>query len=127
MQKLEETKTESAKEIIKNSLQQSTMNKNDINYMQDDDGGLLIDEDDDDAFTQNDKNDNPKSKNNIHLGRIAIPHNFNDKIPEYDKEKQEKLKEYREKLLKKVKDERELKANNNKFIFSPERTQGSTR
>ena len=42
--KITSEKNESAKEIIKNSLKQSSMNKNDINYMEDD-GGLLIDDD----------------------------------------------------------------------------------
>ena len=110
MQKKEENKSESASDIIKSSLQQSTMNKNDINFIEDD-GGLLIDEDDEDVFS-NMKNDN-KSKNNIHLGRIAIPQNFNNKIVGFDKEKQEQLQQYRDKVLEKVKNERENKANNN--------------
>ena len=110
MNKMEENKTESASDIIKSSLKQSTMNKNDINFI-DDDGGLLIDEDDEDIFS-NAKSDN-KSKNNIHLGRIAIPQNFNNKIVGFDKEKQEQLQQYREKVLEKVKNERESKANNN--------------
>ena len=110
MQKMDENKTESASDVIKSSLKQSTMNKNDINFI-DDDGGLLIDEDDEDIFS-NAKSDN-KSKNNIHLGRIAIPQNFNNKIVGFDKEKQEQLQQYREKVLEKVKNEREIKANNN--------------
>ena len=110
MKKVDENKFESASDIIKNSLQQNTMNKNDINFI-DDDGGLLIDEDDEDIFS-NAKSEN-KSKNNIHLGRIAIPQNFNNKIVGFDKEKQEQLKQYREKVLEKVKNERENKANNN--------------
>ena len=110
MKKVEENKTESASDIIKSNLKQNTMNKNDINFI-DDDGGLLIDEDDEDIFS-NVKSDN-KSKNNIHLGRIAIPQNFNNKIVGFDKEKQEQLKQYREKVLEKVKNERENKANNN--------------
>ena len=110
MQKMDDNKTESASDIIKSSLKQSTMNKNDINFI-DDDGGLLIDEDDEDIFS-NSKND-ANSKNNIHLGRIAIPQNFNNKIVGFDKEKQEQLQQYREKVLEKVKNEREIKANNN--------------
>ena len=110
MKKVDENKFESASDIIKNSLQQNTMNKNDINFI-DDDGGLLIDEDDEDIFS-NAKSEN-KSKNNIHLGRIAIPQNFNNKIVGFDKEKQEQLKQYRDKVLEKVKNERENKANNN--------------
>jgi len=110
MQKMDDNKTESASDIIKSSLKQSTMNKNDINFI-DDDGGLLIDEDDEDIFS-NSKNDT-NSKNNIHLGRIAIPQNFNNKIVGFDKEKQEQLQQYREKVLEKVKNEREIKANNN--------------
>ncbi len=110
MKKKSEEKNESAKDIIKSSLMQSTNNKNDINYLEDD-GGLLIDEDEDDFVpSKNDNKDNSKS-NNIHFGRIAIPQNFNDKIPDYNKEKQEQLKEYREKVLKMKKDEREQKLN----------------
>ena len=107
--KIKTEKNESAKEIIQNSLKQSTMNKNDINYMEDD-GGLLIDDDEEDNL-QNEKRDNTKNKN-IHFGRIAIPKDFNDKIPEYNKEKQEQLKEYREKVLKMKKEEREQNINN---------------
>ena len=107
--KIKSEKNESAKEIIKNSLKQSSMNKNDINYMEDD-GGLLIDDDEDEAV-QNNKGDNSK-KSNINFGRIAIPKDFNDKIPDYNKEKQEQLKEYREKVLKMKKDEREQNINN---------------
>ena len=111
MQKKTEIKTESPKDIIKSSLMQSTNNKNDINYMDDDGGGLLIDDDEDDIPpSQNDKKDY-STNNNIHFGRIAIPKNFNDKIPDYNKEKQEQLKEYREKVLKQKKDEREQKMN----------------
>ena len=109
MKKKAEEKNESAKDIIKNSLKQGTMNKNDINYMEDD-GGLLIDDDEEDNVAQNDKK--LGSKNNIQFGRIAIPKDFNDKIPDYNKEKQEQLKEYREKVLKMKKDEREQKMNN---------------
>ena len=106
MKKKVEEKNESAKDIIKNSLKQSYMNKNDINYMEDD-GGLLIDDDEEDNTAKNDKK--VGSKNNIQFGRIAIPKNFNDKIPDYNKEKQEQLKEYREKILKMKKEEREQK------------------
>ena len=112
MQKRAEEKTETAKDIIKSSLMQNTNNKNDINYIEDD-GGLLIDEDEDEQnipVFKTDKRDNSKN-NNIHFGRIAIPQNFNDKIPDYNKEKQEQLKEYREKVLKIKKDEREQKLN----------------
>ena len=109
MKKKVEEKNESAKDVIKNSLKQSSLNKNDINYMEDD-GGLLIDDDEEDNVVQNDKK--VGSKNNIQFGRIAIPKNFNDKIPDYNKEKQEQLKEYREKILKMKKDEREQKYNN---------------
>ena len=45
MQKKAEEKKESAKDIIKQSMQ-SSLNKNDINFMAEDDG-LLIDEDED--------------------------------------------------------------------------------
>ena len=76
----------------------------------DDDGGLLIDDDEDDAFVDNRKNDNSKS-NNIHFGRIAIPQNFNDKIPDYNKEKQEQLKKYRDMVLKQKMEEREQQIN----------------
>ena len=109
MNKKAEEKKESAKVIIKQSMQ-SSLNKNDINFMVEDDG-LLIDEDeDDDVVFQNDKKDNTKG-HNIHFGKISIPKDFNDKIPDYDKEKEEQLKEYREKVLKMKKDEREQKIN----------------
>ena len=109
MNKKAEEKKESAKDIIKQSMQ-SSLNKNDINFMVEDDG-LLIDEDeDDDVVFQNDKKDNTKG-HNIHFGKISIPKDFNDKIPDYDKEKEEQLKEYREKVLKMKKDEREQKIN----------------
>ena len=110
MQKKAEEKKESAKDIIKQSMQ-SSLNKNDINFMAEDDG-LLIDEDeDDDAIFQNNKNDNNTKSNKIHFGKISIPKDFNDKIPDYNKEKEEQLKEYREKVLKMKKDERERKMN----------------
>ena len=86
------------------------MSKNDINNMEEDVGGLLIDEDEEEVIVGN-NNDNSKS-NNIHLGRIAIPQNFNDKIPDYTKEKQEQLKKYREMVLKQKIEEREQQLNN---------------
>ena len=110
MKKKVENENESAKDVIKNSLKQSTMTKNDINYI-DDDGGLLIDDDEEEEMVENNKQNNTKS-NNIHLGRIAIPKNFNDKIPEYNKEKQEQLKKYRDMVLKKKMEEREQQINN---------------
>ena len=110
MNKKAEEKKESAKDIIKQSMQ-SSLNKNDINFMVEDDG-LLIDEDeDDDVVFQNNKNDSNTKSHNIHFGKIAIPKDFNDKIPDYNKEKEEQLKEYREKVLKMKKDEREQKMN----------------
>ncbi len=101
--------SESAKDVIKNSLKQSTLNKNDINYMEDD-GGLLIDDDEDEVIVGDNKKDNSKS-NNINFGRIAIPQNFNDKIPDYNKEKQEQLKKYRDMVLKQKMEEREQQLN----------------
>ena len=82
MNKKAEEKKESAKDIIKQSMQ-SSLNKNDSNT----------------------------KSHNIHFGKIAIPKDFNDKIPDYNKEKEEQLKEYREKVLKMKKDEREQKMN----------------
>ena len=101
---------ESASDVIKNSLKQSSLNKNDINNYEDD-GGLLIDDDEEEVVFKNDNKDNSKS-HNIHFGKIAIPKDFNDKIPDYDKEKQDQLKEYREKVLKIKKEEREQQLNN---------------
>ena len=109
MKKQTEIKEESAKDIIKDSLKQSSINKNDINYMEED-GGLLIDDDEDEGYIDNTKKDNSKS-NNIHFGKIAIPKNFNDKIPDYNKEKQEQLKKYREMVLKQKMEEREQQLN----------------
>ena len=97
------------KDIIKNSIQQS--NNTNQDFMEDADiGGLLID-DDEEEIVVNDKRDNSKATN-IHFGKIAIPKNFNDKIPEYDKEKQEQLKEYRDMVLKKMSEVREQQINN---------------
>ena len=110
MNKKAEMKNESAKEVIKNSLKQSAMNKNDIINMEDNEN-LLIDEDEENVAVQNDKKGNSKSKN-INFGRIAIPKDFNDKITDYDKKKQEELKEYREYVIKMKKDEREQNKNN---------------
>ena len=111
MKKKAEVNTESAKDVIKKSLMQGEGNKKDINYMEEDDGGLLIDEDEDEELVNNNNQNNLKGSN-IHFGRIAIPKDFNDKIPDYDKEKEAKLKDYREKVLKMKKEEREHKTNN---------------
>ena len=110
MNKKAEMKNESAKEVIKNSLKQNAMNKNNIINMEDNEN-LLIDEDEGEVAAQNDKKGNSKSKN-INFGRIAIPKDFNDKITDYDKKKQEELKEYREYVIKMKKDEREQNKNN---------------
>ena len=80
------------------------MNKNDINNLEDD-GGLLIDDDEEEVIFKN--NNGNSQGHNIHFGKISIPKDFNDKIPDYDKEKQNQLKEYREKVLKIKKEERE--------------------
>ena len=110
MQKKIEIKSEPAKDIIKNSIQQN--NNTNQDFMEDADiGGLLIDDDDEEEIVVNDKRDNSKATN-IHFGKIAIPKNFNDKIPEYDKEKQEQLKEYRDMVLKKMSEVREQQINN---------------
>ena len=67
-------------------------NNNDIVNLDD---GLLINDD-------NEEEDKNKyvSKHNIQFGKIEIPNNFNGKIPEYTKEKQEELKEFREMVIK---------------------------
>ena len=104
MNKKNEMPKESASDVIKNSLKQSTMNKNDINNLEDD-GGLLIDDDEEEVIFKN--NSGNSQGHNIHFGKISIPKDFNDKIPDYDKEKQNQLKEYREKVLKIKKEERE--------------------
>ena len=62
---------------------------------------------------QNDNDEEEKkneyvSKHNIQFGKIAIPSNFNGKIPEYTKEKQEELKEFRDMVVKSKINEREL-------------------
>ena len=39
------------------------------------------------------------NKHNIQMGKIEIPSNFNGKIPEYTKEKQEELKDFRNMVI----------------------------
>ena len=97
-------KEESAIDIIKNNLQKDKQNNNDIvNLDDDDDGGLLIMDDDEGHQNKNEY----VSKHNIHFGKIEIPNNFNGKIPDYTKEKQEELKDFRNMVVKNKINERE--------------------
>ena len=116
-----EIKTEEAKDIIKNVLQQENLNQNqnfvenqddDAEKKDDDIGGLLIDDLDEEEVISNDTKDKNYKSGNINLGKIEIPKDFNDKIPDYDKEKQEKLKDYRDMVLKKMAEEREMQMKN---------------
>ena len=89
-------KNESATDIIKNQIQKDKENNNDIVNLDDDNDGLLIDE----GNEEEDNNNKYVSKHIIQMGKIEIPNNFNGKIPEYTKEKQEQLKEFRELVIK---------------------------
>ena len=97
-------KAESATDVIKKNLEKDKQNNNDIINLDDDfddGGGLLIDDD------EGEKKNEYVSKHNIHFGKIEIPTNFNGKIPEYTKEKQEELKEYRNMVVKNKINDRE--------------------
>ena len=97
-------KEESATDVIKKNLEKDKQNNNDIINLDDDfddGGGLLIDDD------EGEKKNEYVSKHNIHFGKIEIPTNFNGKIPEYTKEKQEELKEYRNMVVKNKINDRE--------------------
>ena len=89
-------KPESAIDIIKSNLNKDNQNNNDIINLDGDGDGLLIDDNEE----ENDNNNKYVSKHNIHFGKIEIPNNFSGKIPEYTKEKQEELKEYRDMVIK---------------------------
>ena len=96
-------KGESAIEILKKNIEKDKQN-NDVVDLEDDGGGLLINDDNDEEEKKNEY----VSKHNIQFGKIAIPSNFNGKIPEYTKEKQEELKEFRDMVVKSKINEREL-------------------
>ena len=95
---------EEKKIITKKDPINDIQNHNDIINLDDDfddGGGLLIDDD------EGEKKNEYVSKHNIHFGKIEIPTNFNGKIPEYTKEKQEELKEYRNMVVKNKINDRE--------------------
>ena len=94
-------KIESATEILKKNMEKNKQDMNDIINVDND--GLLIDDDDNE---EDDKNEY-FSKHNIQFGKIEIPSNFNGKIPEYTKEKQEELKEFRDMVIKQKVNNRE--------------------
>ena len=96
-------KGESAIEILKKNIEKDKQN-NEVVDLEDDGGGLLINDDNDEEEKKNEY----VSKHNIQFGKIAIPSNFNGKIPEYTKEKQEELKEFRDMVVKSKINEREL-------------------
>ena len=110
--KNQEAKYESPTQVVKNTLEtENNINNNFIsNFDKEDFMGLLLDEEDEpkneDKMVEK-KEDSSISKNNINLGKISIPSNFKDKIPEYDKNKQEELKKYREMIIKQTKENRE--------------------
>ena len=103
--KNEKQKNETALDIIKQSIEKDKdkQNNNDIVNLEDDVGGLLINDDNDEEENKNEY----VSKHKIEFGKIEIPNNFNGKIPEYTKEKQEELKDYRNMVIKNKINERQ--------------------
>ena len=101
--KNEKQKNETALDIIKQTIAKDKKNNNDIVNLEDDDGGLLINDDNE----EDEKKNEYVSKHKIEFGKIEIPNNFNGKIPEYTKEKQEELKEFRNMVVKNKINERE--------------------
>ena len=103
--KNEKQKNETALDIIKQSIDKDKdkQNNNDIVNLEDDVGGLLINDDNDEEENKNEY----VSKHKIEFGKIEIPNNFNGKIPEYTKEKQEELKDYRNMVIKNKINERQ--------------------
>ena len=111
-------KKETAGDIIKSTLQTSENEKKedvkkDLTDVNDD---LIVDlnEDEEDVvFGNQAKEENLFTgikKSNINFGKIAIPSDFNDKIPDYTKEKQEQLKEFRDMVINHKLEERDEKA-----------------
>ena len=103
--KNEKQKNETALDIIKQSIEKDKdkQNNNDIVNLEDDVGGLLINDDNEEEENKNEY----VSKHKIEFGKIEIPNNFNGKIPEYTKEKQEELKDYRDMVIKNKINERQ--------------------
>ena len=103
--KNEKQKNETALDIIKQSIEKDKdkQNNNDIVNLEDDVGGLLINDDNDEEENKNEY----VSKHKIEFGKIEIPNNFNGKIPEYTKEKQEELKDFRNMVIKNKINERQ--------------------
>ena len=101
--KNEKQKNETALDIIKQTIAKDKKNNNDIVNLEDDDGGLLINDDNE----EDEKKNEYVSKHKIEFGKIEIPNNFNGKIPEYTKEKQEELKDYRNMVIKNKINERQ--------------------
>lgn len=111
-------KKETAGDIIKSTLQTSENEKKedvkkDLTDVNDD---LIVDLNDDEedvVFGNQAKEENLFTgikKSNINFGKIAIPSDFNDKIPDYTKEKQEQLKEFRDMVINHKLEERDEKA-----------------
>ena len=103
--KNEKQKNETALDIIKQSIEKDKdkQNNNDIVNLEDDVGGLLINDDNEEEENKNEY----VSKHKIEFGKIEIPNNFNGKIPEYTKEKQEELKDFRNMVIKNKINERQ--------------------
>ena len=99
--KNEKQKNETALDIIKQSIEKDKDKQN--NNLEDDVGGLLINDDNEEEDNKNEY----VSKHKIEFGKIEIPNNFNGKIPEYTKEKQEELKDYRNMVIKNKINERQ--------------------
>ena len=107
IKKENQKKIESATEIIKNQIQKNVKEGNNNDIVNLDDGLLL---NDDNIEEDNNKN-KYVSKHNIQFGKIEIPSNFSGKIPEYTKEKQEELKEFRDMVIKHKINDREKDEN----------------
>ena len=107
IKKENQKKIESATEIIKNKIQKDVKEDNNNDIVNLDDGLLL---NDDNIEEDNNKN-KYVSKHNIQFGKIEIPSNFSGKIPEYTKEKQEELKEFRDMVIKHKINDREKDEN----------------
>ena len=99
--KNEKQKGESATDILKKNLEKNQQNMNDIINL--DNEGLLIHDDNEEEDNKNEY----VSKHNIQFGKIEIPSDFNGKIPEYTKEKQEELQKFRDMVIKQKVNNRE--------------------
>ena len=89
-------KGESDIDIIKKNIENDKQNNNDIINLDDYDGWRLLIDDNEEGENKNEY----VSKYKIHFRKIGFPSNFDGKIPEYKKEKQEKLKKFKNMVVK---------------------------